>query len=192
MVFHLSLGSFGLQTCLSILDVFNNNVVWMASIFPLIFYSHWFFPSFWGSFRAQQLQLISPSSDFCVVLAGYIYISIFPVSFCGRSERQNHKTVNYLDYVLAGISLIFLDVFRFVHNIFGRMFTFQSLAWFQVDHLSRPVILSLILFSLLLATFHIWLIISSFSSHNLHLPFYCFINFRFNIIDYYCRVLCCN
>ena len=57
---------------------------------------------------------------------------------------------------------------------FVRMVKFQFLAQFPVDHLTHPVLFSLILFGAnLLHSLIMWLIISSLSPHNLHRLFCC-------------------
>ena len=73
--------------------------------------------------------------------------------------------------------LILWGGFCFVRIPFGRMFKFQFLAQFPVDHLPHPVMSCLAVFCTnLLHSLIIWLIVSSLLPYNMHLLFCCFLS----------------
>ena len=73
----------------------------------------------------------------------------------------------YLKIQEKFVHLLFQNGFWFVNILSVRMTTFTLLAQFPVDQLLHPVMSSLILFLLI-----IWVIVSSLSSHILHLIYF--------------------
>ena len=174
------------RTLLSILAVFNNAVVWMVSTRPLTSNSSrpfnnplvtvpkalitigiivtFIFHSFFNSLaRSRYLSLFSHSFSFILWSAGTVKSIILQIFFflliIIRSGllaeirwsvciSKSHRTV----------CVIFLDRCWVVHIPFVGMVKFKFLAHFPVDHLSLPVMSSLVL---LLCQFIIIIIITS-------------------------------
>ena len=131
------------------------------------------FSNFWGSFWAHQLHphhTLKLIFICCCSLARFKYLSIFfnffgGGSLCNPPKEQKSQVFLFLvnwhqgwssgrDYAIHLylkipenlIRLILSDGFRLVHIPFGSIFRLKFIEQFRVDHLSHPVVPSLIHF----------------------------------------------
>ena len=117
-----------------------------------IFMFHSFFRS---QAISKYLSLFSFSLIFPLWLAEMAKFTIRQVCFIfyflftitkGWSFCRDQEICLYLKISDKFVRFLFLDGFCFVHIPFGSMVKFQFLAQFPMDHLSHPVVSSLILF----------------------------------------------
>ena len=146
----------------------------------------------------RQLQLVSPSPSCSIVILVVkqrpgIYFTFFSLLSAEAAKSTTRQVfIFFLAITRSGrlteirwfflylkipehfVRLILQDWFRVVHLPFIRMIKFKYLAQFPVDPFPHRVVSSFIVFyASLLHPLIMWLIVSSLSSHNIHLLFCC-------------------
>ena len=105
-------------------------------------------PIHWELFQVHQLQLVSPSTSCSILFSSQARSRFFFFFYfhSGWSSGWDSLIRFYLKISEKFVCLVLEDGFWAVHIPLVRKVKFKLLAQFQVDHLSHPVMSSLILF----------------------------------------------